>query len=453
MLLGIGPDGPVAGRRVAITGLGVVSCCGIGTEALWTGLNGAPPRVSAGSPTSTPSSGSPPRRPGRSTGSPSSPWPWRDMALADAGEVDADPGRSGVVMGTGVGGLETLETQILVFGEKGPRRVSPRLVPMMMSNAGAAAVSIRLGWHGPSETVTTACAAGAHSIGHAARLVASGRCDVAIGGAAEAGMTGVGIAAFSNMTALSTSGNSRPFDIRRDGFVITEGAGALVLEAWDRAVARGAHIYGELAGSASTADAHHITAPIPGGSGAAACMTLAMEDAVVDARPRSATSTPTAPRPPSTTRPSPTPSPRCSAPRPPRSPRPRASPGTGWAPAVPSRRWPWSSAWSMRLIPPTSGYEQPDPDIHLDVVAGAARPWDPAPVLSNSFGFGGHNGCLVIVAGLSGPRVRGDRSEVDGRPVAAAPSVGAMVDHWFPNLNQSRRQHRAPPRGQRHGWR
>ncbi len=208
-----------------------------------------------------------------------------DMALDDAGELDADPGRSGVVMGTGVGGLETLETQILVFGEKGPRRVSPRLVPMMMSNAGAAAVSIRLGWHGPSETITTACAAGAHSIGHAARLVASGRCDVAIGGAAEAGMTGVGIAAFSNMTALSTSGNSRPFDIRRDGFVITEGAGALVLEDWDHAVARGAHIYGELAGSASTADAHHITAPIPGGSGAAACMTLAMEDAAVDAGP------------------------------------------------------------------------------------------------------------------------------------------------------------------------
>ena len=115
-----------------------------------------------------------------------------DMALADAGELDADPGRSGVIMGTGVGGLQTLETQILVYGEKGARRVSPRLVPMMMSNAGAAAVSMRIGWHGPSETVITACAAGAHSIAHAARLVASGRCDVAIGGAAEAGMTNVG---------------------------------------------------------------------------------------------------------------------------------------------------------------------------------------------------------------------------------------------------------------------
>jgi len=320
------------------------------------------------------------------------------MALADAGELGADPGRSGVVMGTGVGGLETLQQQILVFGEKGPRRVSPRLVPMMMSNAGAAAVSIRLGWHGPSETVTTACAAGAHSIGHAARLVASGRCDVAIGGAAEAGMTGVGIAAFSNMTALSTSGNSRPFDIRRDGFVITEGAGALVLEVWDRAVARGAHIYGELVGSASTADAYHITAPIPGGSGAAACMTLAMEDA--DISPAQighinahGTSTPLNDQaesdaitkvfggsaPPVTST--------------------KGITGHGLGACGAIEAVAVLLSMEHRLIPPTSGYEQPDPEIHLDIVAGAARPWEPAPVLSNSFGFGGHNGCLVIAPG------------------------------------------------------
>jgi len=398
MLLGIGPDGPVPGRRVAITGLGVVSCCGIGTDALWTGLNGSPPE-------------GPRRVPGFD------PEQWFSikearqvdrfaqfavavaaMAVADAGELDADPGRSGVVMGTGVGGLETLEKQILIFGEKGARRVSPRLVPMMMSNAGAAAVSIRLGWHGPSETITTACAAGAHSIGHAARLVASGRCDVAVGGAAEAGMTGVGIAAFSNMTALSTSGNSRPFDVRRDGFVITEGAGALVLEEWDRAVARGARIYGELAGSASTADAHHITAPIPGGSGAAACMTLAMEDAAVTPAQighinAHGTSTPLNDQaesdaiakvfggtgPPVT------------------STKGITGHGLGACGAIEAV----AVVLSMEqgLIPPTWGYEQPDPDIHLDIVSGAARPWDPAPVLSNSFGFGGHNGCLVIAPG------------------------------------------------------
>jgi 3-oxoacyl-[acyl-carrier-protein] synthase II len=317
------------------------------------------------------------------------------LALADAGELDADPGRSGVIMGTGVGGLQTLETQILVYAEKGARRVSPRLVPMMMSNAGAAAVSMRIGWHGPSETVITACAAGAHSIAHAARLIASGRCDVAIGGAAEAGMTNVGIAAFANMTALSTSGNSRPFDVRRDGFVMTEGAGALVLEDWDRAVARGAHIYGELAGAASTADAHHITAPAPGGSGAAACMQLAMDDAGIEARQVAhinahGTSTPLndqaeseaigkvfgSDSPPVT------------------SVKGATGHGLGASGAIEAVAAVLTIAHAS--IPPTVGYEQPDPEIHLDIVTGTGRTWEPGPILSNSFGFGGHNGCLVI---------------------------------------------------------
>jgi 3-oxoacyl-[acyl-carrier-protein] synthase II len=395
MLLGIGPDGPLTGRRVAITGRGVVSCCGIGTDALWTGLNGPPPE-------------------GERRAADFDPERWfttkaarqldrfaqfavavADMALEDAGDLGADPGRSGVVMGTGVGGLETLETQILVFGAKGPRGVSPRLVPMMMSNAGAASVSIRLGWHGPSETITTACAAGAHSIGHAARLVASGRCDVAIGGAAEAGMTGVGIAAFSNMTALSSSGNSRPFDIRRDGFVITEGAGALVLEEWDHALARGAHIYGELAGSASTADAHHITAPIPGGSGAAACMTLAMEDAAVAPERighinAHGTSTPLNDKAESDA------IAKVFGPSAPPVTSTKGITGHGLGACGAIEAVAVLLSLEHALIPPTSGYDQPDPDIHLDIVAGAARPWEPAPVLSNSFGFGGHNGCLVI---------------------------------------------------------
>jgi len=395
MLLGIGPDGPVAGRRVAITGLGVVSCCGIGPEALWSGLLGPPPGGDRRAEDFDPEQWLTVKEARQLDRFAQFAAAVADMALADAGELDADPGRSGVVMGTGVGGLETLEKQILIYGEKGARRVSPRLVPMMMSNAGAATVSIRLGWHGPSETITTACAAGAHSIGYAARLVASGRCDVAIGGAAEAGMTGVGIAAFSNMTALSTSGISRPFDIRRDGFVMTEGAGALVLESWDRAVARGAHIYGELSGSASTADAHHITAPIPGGSGAAVCMTLAMEDAGVSPEQighinAHGTSTPLndqaesdaitkvfgASAPPVT------------------STKGITGHGLGACGAIEAV----GVLLSLKhaLIPPTAGYEQPDPDIHLDIVADGARPWDPAPVLSNSFGFGGHNGCLVI---------------------------------------------------------
>lgn len=395
MLLGVTPDGPVAGRRVAITGIGALSCCGVGIEALWTGLNGPAPEGERRVPDFDPERWFGPKEVRQVDRFAQFSVAAADMALEDAGELEADPGRSGVVMGTGVGGFTTLQSQVLVYGDKGARRVSPRLVPMMMSNAGAASISIRAGWHGPSETITTACAAGTHSIGYAARLVASGRCDVAIGGGSEAAMTEVGIAAFANMTALSTSGVSRPFDIRRDGFVITEGAGALVLEAWDRAVARGAHIYGELAGAASTADAHHITAPIPGGSGAAACMTLAMEDAGLVASDighinAHGTSTPLNDRaeadaittvfgtsaPPVT------------------STKGITGHGLGAAGAIEAV----AAVLSIehRLIPPTSGYEQPDPAIALDVVAGTARPWEPGAILSNSFGFGGHNGCLVI---------------------------------------------------------
>ena len=395
MLLGVGPDGPIPGRRVAITGLGVLSCCGTDLDGFWQGLQGPAPE-------------------GERRVRDFDPEQWftakearqidrfaqfavavADMALADAQGLDADPDRSGVVMGTGVGGLGTLEEQVTVFAERGARRVSPRLVPMMMSNAGAAAVSMRLGWHGPSEVVITACAAGAHSIAHAARLVASGRCDVVIGGAAEAGMTPVGITAFANMTALSTSGRSMPFDARRDGFVMTEGAGALVLESWDRATARGARIYGELAGAASTADAHHITAPAPGGSGAAACMRLAMADAGIDASAvghinAHGTSTPLNDKAEADAI--------------------RAVFGAG-APPVTSTKGVTGHglgasgaieavAATLSLlhgaIPPTVGFEERDPAIDLDIVSGAARALAPAPVLSNSFGFGGHNGCLVI---------------------------------------------------------
>ncbi|MHB1518590.1 MAG: beta-ketoacyl-[acyl-carrier-protein] synthase family protein [Acidimicrobiales bacterium] len=395
MLLGVGPEGPVSGRRVAITGIGVVSCCGVGTEALWDGLNAPPPS-------------------GERRVVDFDPERWlstkevrqvdrfaqfavavASMAVEDAGVVDVDPARAGVVIGTGVGGLGTLEGQILLHDAKGPRRVSPRLVTMMMANAAAATISIRLGWRGPSETVTTACAAGAHSIGHAAHLVATGRCDLVIGGAAEAGMTAVSIAAFMNMTALSSSGSSRPFDRRRDGFVMTEGAGALVLEDWDRAEARGARIYGELAGSASTADAFHITAPAPGGTGAADCMMLALQDAGIGAADighinAHGTSTPLNDQaeadaigavfgtetPPVTSN------------------KGVIGHGLGACGAIEAV----ASVLTIEhaLIPPTGGLEQQDPDIHLDIVTGVARPWRPAPILSNSFGFGGHNGCLVI---------------------------------------------------------
>ncbi|HEY7947132.1 MAG TPA: beta-ketoacyl synthase N-terminal-like domain-containing protein, partial [Acidimicrobiales bacterium] len=267
MLLGIGPDGPVQGRRVAVTGMGVVSCCGIGLDAFWDGLQNPAPEGERRVVGFDPTAWFGPKEVRRVDRFAQFSVAAADMALIDAGEIGADPDRAGVVFATGVGGLETLQEQIGVFHEKGPRRVSPFLIPMMMVNAGAAHVSMHAGWHGPCETIATACAAGTHAIAAAARLVATGRCDVTIGGGAEAAMVGIGMAAFGNMTALSSEGKSRPFDARRDGFVCAEGGAALVLEDLDHARRRGARLYGELLGAASTADAHHITAPAPGGNG------------------------------------------------------------------------------------------------------------------------------------------------------------------------------------------
>ena len=152
------------------------------------------------------------------------------MALSQAGELTADLDRSGVFIGTGIGGIETLEEQIGVLLEKGARRVSPFLVPMMMPNAASAAVSMKYGFKGPAENTCTACAAGTHAIINAARLIASDRCDVVIAGGTESAFTGSSIAGFTNMTAFSSEGISRPFDVDRDGFVMGEGAGILLLE-------------------------------------------------------------------------------------------------------------------------------------------------------------------------------------------------------------------------------
>jgi 3-oxoacyl-[acyl-carrier-protein] synthase II len=395
MLLGIGPDGPVRGRRVVITGLGVVACCGIGTEAFWDGLQRPAPEGEHRVPGFDPAAWFGPKEVRRVDRFAQFSVATAEMALTDAGDLGVDPDRAGVVFATGVGGLGTLEDQIELYLHKGPRRISPFLVPMMMPNAGAAAVSMRARWHGPCETITTACAAGTHAIGAAARLVAAGRCDAAIGGGAEAAMTPVGMGAFTNMTALSAAGCSRPFDARRDGFLCAEGAAALVLEELDHARRRGARIYAELLGAGSTADAHHITAPAPGGAGAAACMELALADAGVSPDEvghinAHGTSTPLndlaeaqaiakvfgVPGPPVTSTKGVT---------------GHALGGAGAIEAVAT-----TLAIVKRLIPPTAGYEVPDPEIPLDVVHGEARPWEPAASLSNSFGFGGHHGCLVI---------------------------------------------------------
>jgi 3-oxoacyl-[acyl-carrier-protein] synthase II len=385
-------------RRVAITGYGVVAPCGVGKQAFWQGLLG--PGTSGGTSTRLPDW---------------DPSPWFESpkearradrvqqfalaaaaeALEQAGNLNADPGRTGVVVGTGVGGLHTLEDQVVVRVEKGERRVSPFLVPMMMANACGAAISLRYGFQGPCETICTACAASTHAIGYGARQIVWDRCDVVISGGAEAADTVTALAGFANMTALSSSGTSKPFDTTRDGFVLGEGAGILVLELWDRAVERGATILGEVLGAGSTADAYHITAPSPGGSGAVACIELALADAGLsasDIRQINAhgTSTPLndaaeaeavakvfgTPGPPMTSIKGVT---------------GHALGGAGALEGVSVLL-----SFEKRLIPPTAGTTEVDPAITADIVLGEARPWEPGPTISNSFGFGGHNGTVII---------------------------------------------------------
>jgi len=388
-------------RRVVVTGLGVLASCGIGKDAFFAGLSGpaavGPQWVDA----FDPAGWFDPKEARQTDRFAQFSIAAAAGALDDAGELGADPGRVGVIFGTGTGGLATIQEQMILLVAKGPRRVSPRLVPMMMGNAGAAAISIRFGLRGPCETVVTACASATHAIGQALRLVGDGRCDAVVTGGAEAaisrsgGLDPIGIAAFGNMTALSTSGHSRPFDRRRDGFVIAEGGGALVLEELGHAVSRGAHLYAELLGAASTADAYHITAPAPGGEGAVACMELALADAGIGAAEVAqinahGTSTPLndlaeaeaiekvfdRPGPPVTS----------------------IKGVTGHSLGAAGAREAIASVLSIEggLIPPTAGLEEQDPEIHLDIVTGAARAFTPGPVLSNSFGFGGHNGCLVF---------------------------------------------------------
>jgi 3-oxoacyl-[acyl-carrier-protein] synthase II len=321
-------------------------------------------------------------------------------ALADAGDLGADPARSAVVIGTGVGGLITLEEQVAISLNKGYGRVSPFFVPMMMANATAGTIAMQLGWTGPNFCIATACAASANAIGEAARLIRYGEADVALTGGTESCLTPVAISAFARMTALSTRNDdpehaSRPFDAARDGFVMGEGAGGLVLERWDRAVARGARIYGEVLGYGRNADAYHITAPSPGGEGAAACMQLALDDAGIHAADvvhinAHGTSTPLndaaeaeairkvfgESAPPVTS----------------------TKGVTGHLVGAAGATEAIASLLTIQhaAAPPTANLDQLGEEIQLDVVAGGLREITPGPVLSNSFGFGGHNATLIL---------------------------------------------------------
>lgn len=386
-------------RRAVITGIGVLGPCGSGRDAYWEGLLRPQPegerRVHDFDPEVVFEN---PKEAKRTDRFSQLAVAAAAEAMAQAGAIGADPERSGVWLGTGVGGIGTIESQVIVLQAKGARRVTPFLVPMMMSNAGAASLSMRYGFQGPCETTVTACAASTHAIGNAARLIFEDRCDAVLTGGSEAAMTPIGTSGFTNMTALSSTGSSRPFDADRDGFVLSEGAGVLVLEERDHALARGATVLAEVLGSASTADAHHITAPAPGGAGAIQCMRLALADAGITAADVAhinahGTSTPLndaaeaeaiaalfgtgADCPPVT------------------STKGVTGHALGAAGALEAVAVVLTMAHA--LIPPTDGTKSIDPDLPaIDLVVGGPRSWTPGITLSNSFGFGGHNGCVVF---------------------------------------------------------
>jgi 3-oxoacyl-[acyl-carrier-protein] synthase II len=326
-----------------------------------------------------------------------------DEALREAGwddDLPYDPVRIGCLIGTGIGGIGTLEHGKQTLIEKGPRSVSPLAVPLMMGNAAAGAVAMRHGIRGQSYSILSACAAGAHSIGAAARMIQCGDADAVITGGSEAALTPLATAAFGALDALSETGISRPFDARRDGFVMGEGGAVLILEDAEKARERGATILGRVAGYGATSDAHHLTAPRPDGSGAADAMKAALEDAgygpqdvvYVNAH---GTSTPLTDR-----------------------------AETHAIKAVLGDGVPVSSLKSSighllgaagaveavatllamrdRVAPPTLNYEQPDEGLDLDYVPNDARTLNvnghPAVALSNAFGFGGHNAVLCLEA-------------------------------------------------------
>jgi len=326
------------------------------------------------------------------------------MALDDSGIdlAQADKSRIGSFVGSGIGGMDTLHDQYKNLFEKGPNRVSPFFIPMMIANMAAGQVSIAFGLQGPSSCVVTACATGTNCIGDAMKVIQRGDADVMVAGGTEAAISPAGMAGFCAMKALSTRNDapekaSRPFERDRDGFVMGEGSGIVVLESLEHALARGARIYAELAGYGSNADAYHVTAPAPEGAQAARCMELAIKDAGlqvtdVDYINAHGTSTPLNDK--------------------------NETLGIKRLFGDHAKNLAVSSIKSMTghllgaaggiecvataltvlndMMPPTINYDNPDPDLDLDYVPNQARAKVVKVALSNSFGFGGHNATLLV---------------------------------------------------------
>jgi len=326
------------------------------------------------------------------------------QAIEDAGldPQSEDPTRIGVCIGSGIGGLPGIEAGYGAFLSGGPRRISPFFVPSNIINMVAGNLSIRYGFKGPNYAIVTACATGTHCIGDAAKLIALGEAEVMVAGGSEMATSPTGIGGFCAARALSTRNDeperaSRPWDRDRDGFVLSDGAGVLVLEAYEHAVGRGARIYAEVAGFGMNSDAYHMTAPSPGGEGAAECMRIALRNAGLEAQAidyinAHGTSTPAGDR--------------------------AESEAVKLVCGAHAHALAMSSTKSMvghmlgaaggaeavftilairdQVAPPTINLDNPDPECDLDYVPNEARPMKIDIAMSNSFGFGGTNGTLIF---------------------------------------------------------
>jgi 3-oxoacyl-[acyl-carrier-protein] synthase II len=327
-----------------------------------------------------------------------------NQAIQDANLVidESNHDRIGVIIGTGIGGIGTLYDQMQIFAKRGPSRVSPFLVPMMLPDSASGMIAIQLGVRGPNMAVVTACATGTNAVGEGTEIIRRGQADIILAGGSEAAIVPIAMAGMSVMTALSKRNDdpqhaSRPFDLDRDGFVMGEGAAVLVLESLDHAKGRGANILAEISGYGTTDDAYHVSAPAENGSGAANCMRFAIEDAglthqEIDYINAHGTSTPLNDKsetaaiktvfgelaydiPISSTK----------------SMTGHLLGASGAVEAVISVK-----ALQDAIIPATINYETPDPECDLDYVPNHARQAKLQHIMSNSFGFGGHNATIIV---------------------------------------------------------
>ena len=328
----------------------------------------------------------------------------RALSDANLSRDDLVPDRTGVLVGSGIGGMETIEKQMTTLIERGPRRVSPFMIPSLIANIAGGVIAIDLGAQGPNFSVVSACASGSHAIGEAFEMIRRGVADMIFAGGSEAAVTRIGFAGFSSMKAMSTNFNddpsraSRPFDAQRDGFVMGEGAGVLVLETQESAEKRGARIYAEIAGYSATCDAFHVTTPDGESKALTKCMRQALdcaqiEGSKVDYVNAHGTSTPYNDRSETTALKNVF--------------GERAKNGLqvsstksmtghllGAAGAIEAAAV--CKAIEENVIPPTINYEEPDPDCDLDYVPNEARESEVSIAMSNNSGFGGHNASLVF---------------------------------------------------------